>query len=271
MKQTLVNILFFSAIILQFSSCIETEVSPWNTKPIHVVFSVISPGKNVKVFLSDYDVTSDNNKPANNANIYISNDNSNWIKLERSEYDSLIFIDKQSNIVVEAGETYYLKVETTDKTILAQTSVPLKNSIITEVSCFKQSVDSFSQTILYTLQVKYILSSDKQTGSYLEVFGNKIGNNPELTGNLYQDNYFLVPFDSVNFDIKMITMDSNFKKYKISENINTHQYYERIDFNTIISNYGGVRPTFSNIENGIGLFGSFITSSFNVNTQLADK
>ena len=69
----------------------------------------------------------------------------------------------------------------------------------------------------------------------------------------------------------MITMDSNFKKYKISENINTHQYYERIDFNTIISNYGGVRPTFSNIENGIGLFGSFITSSFNVNTQLADK
>ncbi len=248
------------------TSCVETVIPPWNLEQVQVMFSVITPGKSVVVFLSNNESVINSSNALAEAHVFFSSDNTNWYELEQSNSDSLIYVDKKSNLKIEAGKTYYLKAVTKSKTLFAKTTVPLQYSKITHVNCLQHYTDSLSNRMKYTLQVKYTLSTENQTGCYLTALGMRIGLEPYLSGDSYSDNDFYIPKDSTSFNMKIITVDTYLKKFETSQFINNLQFYEGFDINAIIANYGGVRPNFSNIENGVGLFGSFVSDSFTVNT-----
>ena len=254
--------------ILYMTSCITEEPAPWNTDPVPVVFSIISPGKQVRVFVSEtFAEQNSNNIDNSETKVFISNDNSNWYELTHDILDNSLFVDTAKIFNVEGGRSYYLKVEKLESLLTSQTTIPDTDAYIKNAECIEYYKDSTNQNILCGLKVNFTLTNNKNEGCYLEAFGKQLGSEPFITGDFYQDDYFFVPLDSAAFSLKLVTTDSHLNKFRISENINITQIHEKFDVNLIISTYAGVRPIFSNIKNGIGLFGSYNYSNYKVTVK----
>jgi hypothetical protein len=43
--------------------------------------------------------------------------------------------------------------------------------------------------------------------------------------------------------------------------LDSSMMFDSDDITTVIGSYGGIRPSFSNIKNGVGIFSSFVISS----------
>lgn len=273
MKRRLILYLTHLLALFLLTACIETEIAPWNNNPIPVVFSVISPDKPVQVYLGKSYSESSINFPSHiEARIFVSDNNNNdWYELERSTIDSLLFRDAKSLFKIEAAKQYFLKVELSSITLHAETTVPNQQAEVDLVDCVVNSTDSTSGIALCSINVRYSLPADKNFGCFLEAFGSELGTAPELTGGFYQDDYFFIPIDSLNFKLKIITVDPFLNKFRIAKNISITQFHDKVDVNALISTYGGVRPNFSNIKNGMGLFGSYVSNTNNVTTKTKDE
>ncbi len=251
--------IIFLFLIISFTSCIETVDAPWNTKSIPAVFSVITPGSPVQVYVGKSYIDDDSTKINSSypARVFICSSDSNWIELKPSS-DSTIYLDKDNSITVQKGNTYSLRVELKDVTLSSRTSVPNEQGTITQADCI---VKAYSDANSYggVLNVKYALPSNKDLGCYLFALSREYGIGPSLTGDFYQEQYFYIPSDSTSFLLNLITVDPYLNKFRIAQNITSMQ--NSIGISALLGSYSGVRPAFSNIENGIGLFGSYVIES----------
>ena len=64
--------------------------------------------------------------------------------------------------------------------------------------------------------------------------------------------------------LRLHTQDPNLKKYQTESSIIEMEDFGGNPILAIIQKFGGVLPQFSNIENGVGLFSSFVTDSTRV-------
>lgn len=261
---TLVRFLTSAILIGLLSSCVRIEVEeiPWTTVSVPMVFSVISPDQQVELYLGDSNFKKNalNPIPFPKAKVYICGQDSLWNELTLQAAGHPIYADAGNEMRIEKGKTYYLRIELPDKTLHAQTTVPVDGAVITEASC-TAGIEASNGTKSGHLDVKLSLPQNKEYGLYLSAFSELIGYSGVLSTGSYQNYEFLYPVDVSSFTLNLITMDPYYKKFLLSETVNSGQSFDS-DFITIItSTFGGVLPSYSNIENGVGLFGSFITDS----------
>ena len=263
--------LFVLMPILLFSGCIETVEAPWNTNPIPVVYSIITPGQKVQVYIGKSFSENDTSKtiPYSEAKVFVCGPDSAWVELVKREGNNAIFVDTVNLLSVIKGKTYSLRVELKDQTLHAQTTIPTEMGIITQAESIFPFTNSSNAGIydngemipakLGVINVKYTLPDNKEYGCYLGAFSKLIENSSYLNSESYQNSYFYCPYDSASFVLSLITADPFLKKFRVAENI---QFMQSEDLPSLImGHYGGVRPAFSNIQNGVGLFGSFVTNN----------
>ena len=253
-------------IVCNLCSCVRNEIviTPWSTEPMPMVFSVISPNNPVELYLgrSDFKKDSTTKIPYPEARVFICGQDSIWHELTMPSADHSIYTGAGNLLKIEKGSTYYLRNELTDKTLHAQTTVPFDGATIAEASCLvPANAQPSNGSMSGSLNVKVNLPQNKEYGLYLSAFSAVIGYAGSLSTGTYQNFEFLYPDNISSFTLNLITMDPYYKKFQTSETVNSGQIIDS-DFITIItSTFGGVLPSYSNIENGVGLFGSFITDS----------
>lgn len=253
-------ILLVSVIIL--SACTAIEVPPWNNEPVPVVYSVLTPNQPIQLYLGKSYNGNDslNTCPYPEATVYVCGDDSVWVELKRSDKDSTIFTDSSGLLNIIKGVTYSLRIDLKDRTVHAQTTIPNEVGEIIDGECV---VTSENEGGNYTekrcnLHLKYILPTTNSC--YLTAFSSRIGTTPFLTGESFQYANFFIPYDTRSVPVNIITVDSALKKFMLSE-LDSSMMFDSNDITTVIGSYGGVRPSFSNIKNGVGIFSSFVISS----------
>ena len=269
MKKGIVLILSFFV----FVACIRTneELTPWKIqKP--VVYSFITPNQPVKVYIDKTYIPSDSSKliPFAEARVFIKNSQASWIELKRLSPESKYFIDNDTLIRIIEGQTYNLKVELKNTSLTAKTIVPLTKGKIQECTCTNLPLPSnHSVSIMMDgksikaykglLKAKFILSDFKNFGYSLFAFESPIDDNPFIQNENFSYASFYYPQDINSFKLNLYTFDSNMKSMITA---NLIESFTDTDENNLlmilISNFGGVLPQYSNVENGVGLFGSFL-------------
>ena len=273
---------YFIALLF-FTSCANSviEEAPWNSNaPIPVVYSIISPNEPVQVYVNK---TYNQNFPAvknpyPEAKVFMSGQDNKWIELTRLSPDTCIYEDIQKHLIIEKGKTYSLKVVLNNRTVQAQTTVLNDPAGITAASCVftgKTDINFNFDSLPKNWHVKYDTIHINQLNVRFSLPGNsdcKIlfsKNSKLIYGTMFlnqgsfQTNYFETPKDSTSFTLELTTLDPNFKKYVDAQSINSVStgYSSNIPILALIESFGGVLPKFSNIVNGVGLFGSSVTVS----------
>ncbi len=257
------EVFLFSLLI----SCMDkTEDSPWSNEVLPAVFSAITPSEKVHVFIGESFTENKDSRDINHSKtrVYISEKDSVWIKLTPNPQDSSIYTDEENLIQIKPGRTYLLKVEISNKTVYSQTTVPAESGEIIEGECTVVSdrtggsanATNYSTNIC-VLMLKLKLPDTRNYGCYLTAFSRRIDDYPFLTSESYLEPNFVVSKNISSFDVNIITVDSNLKKFMLAEKASSYMF-DSNDIVDVLGSYGGVLPVFSNIENGIGLFGSFV-------------
>ncbi|HEY5591645.1 MAG TPA: DUF4249 family protein [Paludibacter sp.] len=275
LKKHPIYFLFFALLTSCANSVIED--APWNNTPVPVVFSILSPNEAVQVYL--YRTYNQNTPAVKNpypeAKVYMCGSDSIWIELTRLSPDTTLFEDIQRKLSIEMGKTYSLKVELSDRTVHAQTTVISAPVLITDASCvFTGKTDEnlvwdslpkyvFDSISINNLIVKFSLPANSEYGFGFSAYSKPIWGTIFLNEGKFQTDYLETPKDSTSFILKLTTIDPLFNKYQNAQDINsvTTSYSYNSPVLALIESFGGVLPQFSNIVNGVGLFGSTVTDS----------
>jgi hypothetical protein len=260
-------LLVLLATVIFLYGCSAVENPLWNNEPVPVVYSVITPNQPIQLYLGKSYSENDtvNTCPYPEAKVYVCGDDSIWIEMKRSEKGSTIFTDSTGLLKVVKGGTYSLRVDLNDRTVHSQTTVPNELGEITGGICIVTSDKEGGNTNghNYTqkrcnLNVNYSLPITNSC--FLSAFSNRIGTTPFLSGKSFQYGDFIIPYDSTTVTVNIITVDSALKNFMMSE-LDGSMMFDSDDITSIIGSFGGVRPSFSNIKNGVGIFSSFVISS----------
>lgn len=275
LKKYPIYVLFFAMLTSCANSIIED--APWNNTPVPVVFSILSPNEAVQVYLYrtyNKDIPAVKN-PYPEAKVYVCGSDSVWIELTRLSSDTTIFEDSKKMLIIKMGKTYSLKVELNDRTLHAQTTIISEPALIANANCVFSGYtynsyirDSFPKHVLDTinindLTVKFSLPGNVDCEYWFSAFSEQIYGNRFPNQGSFQANDFGAPKDSTTFTLKLITVDPNLNRYLSSQSISTTS--ESYSYNSpvlaLIQSFGGVLPQFSNIVNGVGLFGNTVSDS----------
>lgn len=262
------SIVSFILALSAFVSCgrVTEENALWQLQSHPVVFSIISPTKTVQLSLSQ--TVQQNTKNDSiiypGAKVFVCGEDKNWIELSRKSSKDALYSDVNNEIDVIEGKTYYLRVVLSDFTATSQTTIPSHNCIITNAN-FTIDSDSknISSSFMGTLDTNIKLSENAQC--ILMAMSYYIDDKSTFLQREFITDRFSIP-DSINsFDLKLISMDPYFAKYWISKNISIMQMHHEGDLSIFLGSYNGLLPPYSNIVNGVGLFGSYVTNSKTVN------
>lgn len=258
--------LFLACLFLSSSCSEEIKNPPWNIEVIPVVFSIITPAQAVQVYVGkSYSENEDSDIATyTTPRVYVSEKDSSWVELELSEKDSTLFIDTKGSLRVDMGKTYLLKVEYMGKTVYAQTTIPTESGIITDAECVivsnsaGGSINGGNYTSnLCALNVHLKFPANKEYGCYLTAFSDRIDGFPFLSSENYLNANFTISKKISSFQLNIVTVDANLKKFMLAESVSSNMF-DSEDITEVLASYGGVYPAFSNIQNGIGLFASFL-------------
>ncbi len=271
--------LIYLLFVLLVIACdnVKTVEAPWDSEPIPVVFSILSPDTPVEVYLNQ--TCNSNYLPTKNpyaeAKVFICGQDSNWTELTRLNSDTCVFINRGNPFLIEKGKTYSLKIELENKTIHAQTQIPAVAATIESAVCtYKPQPENVSFNVRinnewvavngYPIKVTCNLLTDKDFGYDLSAFANAEIQLTYFIDNVYESQHFPCPTDTSSFMLHLYTLDPNFKRYQIEGSILEMDDFGGNPILAIIQKFGGVLPQFSNIENGVGLFGCYVTDSTRV-------
>jgi len=281
MKKLLVYISFMTLL----ASCANSvlEIAPWNNTPVPVVFSILSPTEPVQVYL--YQTWNENyplvKNPYPEAKVYLCGVDSNWVELTRLSPDSCIFGDIQKKLNVEIGKTFFLKVVLSNRTVHAQTTIIPDPARINDANCvftgktdISFEFDSIPQNYHVTydtlnvnsLVIKYSVPVNRDYGYEFSTYSGTLWGTILLNEGIFQTSNFETRQDNTSFTVKLTTFDPTCYKYQKAQEINSLSsgYSYNSPVLALIQSFGGVLPKFSNIVNGVGLFGNSVTDSVRV-------
>jgi Domain of unknown function (DUF4249) len=278
MKKNLIYFLFLTLL----ASCANSvlEIAPWNNTPVPVVFSILSPTEPVQLYL--YRTWNENyplvKNPYPEAKVYLCGVDSNWVELTRLSPDSTIFGDIQKKLNVEIGKTFFLKVVLSDRTIHAQTTVVPDPARITTANCVFTGKTQLSYIVgsfpdmkfdtvnINSLVIKYSATANRDYGYEFSSSSEMIWGTMLQNEGIFQTSNFVSGRDTTSVTIKLTTFDPTCYKYQKAQEINSLSsgYSYNSPVLALIQSFGGVLPKFSNIVNGVGLFGNSVTDSVRV-------
>lgn len=275
MKKLAVYFIFLSLLASCANS--ELEIAPWNNTPVPVLFSILSPTQPVQVYL--YRTWNENyplvKNPYPEAKVYLCAEDSNWVELTRLSPDSCIFGDIQKKLNIEIGKTFFLKVVLNDRTVHAQTTVIPDPARITDANCvFTGKTEErwvvgsfpdmkFDTVNINSLVIKYSVSKNRDYGYEFSSSSEMIWGTMLLNEGIFQTSNFVSGRDTSSVTIKLTTFDPLCYKYQKAQEINSlsSSYSYNSPVLALIQSFGGVLPKFSNIVNGVGLFGNSVSDS----------
>lgn len=258
-------IIYVVIVLSSLSSCskISEEDTDWLLQSQPVVFCVISPLTTVQVNLSKTIVANEVNDSIYypTAKVYLCGEDKHWVELSRKSYQEAVYLDTKKELVVKEGQTYYLRVEIAGKAIGAQTTVPRQMSKIIQAN-FVKDKEQYPASHLYGGAIQIKLQLYKNEPCILTSVRGLIGS--DYSTFLQQDNIserLHIPDSLSTFNLSLITLDSFLSKYWVAKRIESNQHFYEGDVSIIFAKFGGLLPQYSNIDNGIGLFGSYAISA----------
>ena len=266
------QVLSITITLIIFASCAKVvdEAVLWELKSQPVVFSLISPSHPVQVSLSQ--TVLPNIKTDSilypEAKVFICGEDKKWILLARQSLSPAIFRDVQNEIIVSEGQTYYLRIELEAVTLTSKTTVPIQKGIIidSKFTADKEQNVEF-RTIGGTLNASLELNKNDQC--ILIALSSNIYTNEDDRVFVEQNiisNRLHIPDSINNFDLQLLTLDPYLAKYLLAKEIMHYKKFSEGNISVFTGTFTGLLPQYSNIENGVGLFGSF--SVFSKNTSI---
>lgn len=279
----------FSLIIVCFlSACVREDIVKIQPEPEGdklVVIGLITPAENVYIQVGKsqtfgsgrYEV---DKFKVDNAVVTISTDRGKEAHLQQVEDREGLYIVSQEHFPIEPGKTYHLKVEApTLETVTAMTTVPLKKAVWNQVDINSYWSESYGGEV-YQLMGGWKTVDGNPGGGY----GVSVLYPSVPVKFLRYDNQGILPqgdkytikreisgseFDRI--DAVLITRDKHYNEFsKVAElTSDVLAYYHNAAFADIMSGFKGVIPEAGNIQNGLGVFGSYLYDSRTVykNTQ----
>lgn len=260
------SLLLWMVFFLSACGQIELVESPWDKSSTPFIYSVITPSEPVTVFLGQNIISEDSveTTPYPDAKVFLCEEGEPWIELERLENDSNYFIN--NDIVVYSGKTYLLKVEFGNgkSPLLAKTTVPTVSAKILNASYLVYDTTTWfvgnGIGWVGSFKAEWNVLEEKEYGYLLydcTWINDFVQGEFKCTSNITDLSY---PKDSVNFKLYLATTDINLKKWIRNKQIQDSQHFEpgMLFLDVALGSFGGISPNFSNVENGIGLFGSYL-------------
>ena len=263
--------LLISSYLLRSCASSETVDAPWNKTALPVVFSIITPDRPVKVYLSKSVINSASPEkaPYPEAKVFISEGNDVWIEIPRLKVDTNLFVDVQHLIPIKMGNSYALKVVLAHTTVSAQTTLPAKKATILEVSCTEgldtnaMAFDGNFECVFCKIDMKFQKPLENNNQYLVNSYDLDLLNTPVnivLTSSNYQSDEFCWPKDSTAANISLHTIDPRISDFVKAQEITNTLTIDNILF-SLLFGYRGVLPTYSNIINGVGLFSYYLSDT----------
>ena len=243
-----------------------TEEEGLQLQSLPVVFSVITPSQPVQLTLNKTIVQHLKNDSIYypEATVFMCGEDKKWVELSRQSYEKAVYRDTDNKIQVYEGKNYYLRIELADRTITAQTKVPIQRAKITEAE-FVLDEEQSPGFDFYKGTVNVKLELYKGDPCVLYAYSSLIEteNSTFLQQNIIKDWVYL-PDSISSFDLRLLTFDPLLAKYWSAKEIAFYQNFSEGDITVFIGTFNGLLPPYSNIVNAVGLFGSYAADTKNV-------
>ena len=256
------NKFFVVIAVVLLASCarIKEEPTPWNTEAVPVVFSVITPDSVVKIYLTNTYTGKEKTKyPLAKASIIDENAH----ETELTRFDSL-FVDKEHLVHIEKGKKYSLKVDLGDGSpvITASTTVPNQAAVFSEYSFIPLDTNEYQNSAYFSCKWSAVKANNPTDTYWLINSWNWDIDPVKNADNTYQaiSSRLSYPGKADYYHISLVTTDCWLGKYLLNKRYQNVSITQGMDFTYVIfSEFSGTLPDFSNIENGVGLFGSYLS------------
>lgn len=257
------NICLFLFLFL-FYSCVRiAEIDTnWDNKKLPVVFSLITPGGMAKVILTESCPGINSIDTFPNAEVYMLDENNNQLLLSR--LDSVSFADTENKMKIVASKTYRLKIDLKNGSPLinASTTVPNIAADFEKYSILPTSESSEYEKSVYFDCMWKTPAENQPTDDYFLITSWHFGmlqiirkdKQTYTTGT----NQLYYPVDNIEYSIALVTADKWLSRYLFNENMQLLSIEKGTDISVVfLPDFSGVLSGFSNIEGGMGVFGSY--------------
>ncbi|MFV0391461.1 MAG: DUF4249 family protein [Paludibacteraceae bacterium] len=254
MKQ--LKYLVLSVLSLWLASCLRLHEEPasWRVEPLPVVYCVLTPGGVTQVFFSAT-FTGKTPETYPQARAFIVDEAGNETELSRQDS---VFVDIEHAVQVKKGKTYRLKIDIGNGSwVKTETTVPNKTAVFSEYSFIP--VDTITQFYAYFKSKWTIPPVNNPTNDYRIYTSWGWGIDAVKTSPVdYSavNDWLIYPPEQDDYTISLFTTDRWLSRFLLNKQ---YQSYDSSDLISILSSeFTGVLPDFSNIENGVGVFGSYL-------------
>lgn len=279
MKFTLrVSLLVFTLLNI---SCVREDIIPiklQSEKEKLVVFGFLSPGNSIFIRVGKTQPFGSTEYKSgdflvSDAVVSIRNSEGRVEELEPVAGNPGLFKLAQSVFPIRQGQTYHLQVESPSfETVTAHTTVPAAKALWRSVSV-KKFMDESYGGIRYELHGTWDRAYEGSSGLEYGVALIYPSNESKV---LQYENEGISPmgdgyavkraagfYGGSSLQAVLITRDKHYAEFSRVSQLTTEvlEYYHRAVFADIISGFKGVIPEASNVENGLGVFGSYLTDS----------
>lgn len=246
---------------LVLSGCIrlKEEPVPWSLQPLPVVYSILTPDSTVKVFLAST-YTGKMDETYLDAKAFIIEENGRETELFRQDS---VFTDTLHAVKVEKGKTYKLQINLDNgTTIKAETTVPRNAASFSEYSFTPVDTINNSQLSAYfrckwTVPPLNSFTDDYRIYTSWQWDVDAVKTSP--TDYSVAVSRLIYPAQPGDYTISLFTTDVWLSRLLMNKYHQENSIVQGTDITSVLAaEFKGVLPDFSNIENGVGIFGSYL-------------
>lgn len=221
-----------------------------------IVWAILSPDAPIRVYCSATDAQSE---------VYLQKNTQPRYRLMAIEGDSVFGLPDAENSFIEPACRYRLSIFlNSGEELSAETIVPNSPSPLTNARCILQDTAAlYYHAWMASFQCEWTIQTDEQPAYY-----RLIANDTELTykkeGAIYRASTpeLLVAQEEDSTMVRLLRTDCHLDAYwrhcQLVEDYDDNELFLRV----VINHFGGIFPSFSNINGGIGLFGSYVDSCY---------
>lgn len=265
-KQYLI-ILILPIAFLGSCGRISIEDELWQPESLPVVFAILSPGNEVGVYLNRTSLNNSGTDTVNyqEAEVLLRSETSDWVTLRGKSPGDNIYSDLNRELKIVAGETYYLEVNLPGFIITSATTIPDSNNAKIKSAKFTKSTEGIAQNeyVSGLLEATFDIKPENYC-----ILTNHLGNSLVFGGTFIRQNYFskrITVADSVqNYTLHLHNVDTFLARFLAAKSISNMQHFSNGDITALMGSFNGILPHYSNISNGIGLFGSYVSTTYTV-------
>lgn len=274
MKRSILTLLL--GLLVSFS-CVRQEIIDIDGEQISpklVVLAYLTPGDSIRIFVNKSIPFGNLANPAQtdvlDATVILKDTEGKTQQLKLSTPSVPIYTCSQEDFPVIQGQTYHLTVSAPDMTtVTAETTVPQHPAKWTSAS-ISQTNDGGSQfsgswdAFLDERDIDYGVFLYRPAEPRDLLFGNE-SIIPKSGG--YTVERVVYTGTGSSLEAALVTRTKRLGNFsKMAELTREMElYYSDAGFYEIISGFKGVIPQFSNIENGLGVFGSYLLHTETIN------